>query len=187
MPTERQAWALSLTLSAAVVALIALAGQDALPAALVPPAPPNIVAAIPHLNAALVLLGLTTLFLGYRSIKRGDIHRHSRFMAASSTAFFLFLALYLVRLANHGLTEFPGNQAAYNLVYTPFLLLHMMLAVVSVPLVLYALTIGVTRDPAGIRRSMHPRVGRVAVPLWGVSYFFGFLVYLLLHHVTLTI
>lgn len=187
MPTERAAWGLSLTLSALVVGLIALAGQDALPDVLVPPAPPAVVEAIPHVNAALVLLGLASLLLGYRAIKRGDVQRHERFMATSSTVFFLFLALYLVRLSNHGLTPFPGNQAAHDLVYQPFLLLHMALAVISVPLVLYALTIALTRDAAGIRRSMHPRVGRIAAPLWGVSYFFGFLVYLLLHHVALTI
>lgn len=187
MPTERAAWTTSLTLSIVVVALIALAGQDALPPILVPPAPTPVVDAIPHVNAVLVLAGLAALLQGYRAIGRGDVHRHSRLMAASSTAFFLFLALYLVRLSNHGLTPFPGNQAAYNLVYQPFLALHITLAVVSVPLVLYALIIGLTRDTEGIQESMHPRVGRVAAPLWGVSYLFGFLVYLLLHHLTLAI
>lgn len=183
---ERWAWLTSIIISIVAIALIGMSSQGALNG--VVPSPPTwFLNLIPHINAALVLFAPVSLLLGYRAIRRNEVRRHALLMGVTSVFFFTFLTLYLLRLANQGLTEFPGNQAAYNLIYLPFLALHMTLASVSIPLVVYLLIVGYSQPTPVIRKSMHPRVGRIAVPLWGTSFIFGFVVYILLHHVSLAI
>ena len=178
--TERRAWVVSLVLSAVALSLIGASSQGGLDA--VPQAPTWFLDAIPHINAALVLVALVTVLAGYREIRRGNVRRHARFMATTTVLFFAFLALYLLRLANSGLTEFPGSDFVYTYVYLPFLSVHMVLAAVCIPLVLYSVTVAATVPTEDIRETAHPRVGRIAVPLWAITFVFGFVVYLMLHH-----
>ena len=103
-------------------------------------------------------------------------------MATTTVLFFVFLALYLLRLSNAGLTEFPGSDFFYSYVYLPFLGVHMLLAAVCIPLVLYSVVVAATVPTDDIRETAHPRVGRIAVPLWATTFVFGFVVYLMLHH-----
>lgn len=65
--------------------------------------------------------------------------------------------------------------------YLPALTVHVALSIVSVPLVVYNLLIGLTHDVRAIAGTKHPRVGRVAVTLWSVSLALGILVYLMLN------
>lgn len=180
--TERYAWVLSILVSIVAVSVIGLSARRVLPAALVPSAPAWLLAAIPHVNAALVLLALGTLIIGYRAIKRRDVQRHRASMVTTAVLFFSFLALYLLRLANLGTTTFPGPEPVARYLYYPVLAVHMVFAIVCIPLVLYGLIVGVTVDSRAIARTAHPRVGGVAVWLWGISFALGFVVYLLLHH-----
>jgi len=177
---ERRAWALSLVLSAVALSLIGASSRGSLDA--VPDAPAWFLEAIPHINAALVLVAFATVLLGYREIKRRNVERHARYMATTTALFFTFLTLYILRLANSGLTEFPGSEFAYRYVYLPFLGVHMVLAAVCIPLVLYSVIVAATVPTDDIDETAHPRVGRVAVPLWATSFIFGFVVYLMLHH-----
>jgi len=179
---ERRAWAVALLLSAATVAAIGLSSRGGL-RGVVPEAPRFFLDAVPHINAVLVLVGLAAVSLGYRAVRRGEVRRHVAYMSTATLVFFAFLALYLLRLANLGLTEFPGSDFAYTYVYLPFLTVHMALATVCVPLVLYSVIVAATVPTDDIRETAHPRVGRVAAPLWATSFAFGFVVYLLLHHV----
>lgn len=177
---ERRAWAVSLVLSAVALTLIGASSQGGLDA--VPRAPAWFLAVIPHVNAALVLVAFVTVLLGYREIRRGKVRKHARYMVTTTVLFFVFLALYLLRLSNAGLTEFSGSEFAYTYVYLPFLGVHMLLAAVCIPLVLYSVLVAATVPTDDIRETAHPRVGRVAVPLWATSFLFGFVVYLMLHH-----
>jgi len=179
--TERRAWAVSLVLSAVALSLIGASSQGGLDA--VPQAPSWFLSAIPHINAALVLVAFVTVVAGYREIRHGNVRRHARFMATTTVLFFVFLALYLLRLSNAGLTEFPGGDFAYRYVYLPFLGAHMLLAAVCIPLVLYSVVVAATVPTDDIRETSHPRVGRIAVPLWAITFVFGFVVYLMLHHI----
>jgi putative membrane protein len=178
--TERRAWAVSVAVSAAVLGLIGASSRGGIDA--VPSVPDAVLAAIPHANAALVAAAFFTVLAGYRAVRRGNVERHARLMATTTALFFVFLALYLVRLSNAGLTEFPGPEAVYTYVYLPFLGVHMVLAAVCVPLVLYAVFVAAVVPREDLRETAHPRVGRVAVPLWATSFAFGFVVYLMLHH-----
>jgi putative membrane protein len=50
-----------------------------------------------------------------------------------------------------------------------------------VPPVIYNVLVGLTRAPAAVGLTRHPRVGRVAVALWSLSLLLGLGVYLLLN------
>lgn len=167
----------------AVVGVIWLATSGRLPPEAVPEVPDRLLEATPHLNAAFVSTALVTLITGYRAARHRRIRRHMASMTATAALFFGFLALYLLRLTNEGLTEFQGPEAVYSYLYLPVLVVHMVLAGVAVPLVVFALYVGVRVPVDSVDDTSHPRVGRLAVPLWGVSFVLGDVVYLLLHHV----
>jgi putative membrane protein len=57
----------------------------------------------------------------------------------------------------------------------------MGLAMVSIPLVYYALLLAGTRPVNEIPATKHAKVGRVAASLWLVSFALGIVVYLLLY------
>jgi putative membrane protein len=64
------------------------------------------------------------------------------------------------------------------------LAVHIVLSVVSVPVVLYALVLGLTHSPAELREETpHRRVGRIAASAWILSLSLGVVTYLLLNHV----
>jgi putative membrane protein len=177
---ERRAWVVSLVLSVVTLSLIGVSSRGGLDA--VPRAPSWFLNAIPHINAILVSAALVTVLAGYREIRRGNVTLHARLMATTTALFFSFLALYLLRLSNFGLTEFPGSDFFYSYVYLPFLGVHMVLAAVCIPLVLYSVVVAATVPTDDITETAHPRVGRIAVPLWAITFVFGFVVYLMLHH-----
>jgi len=160
--TERRAWAIAVVVSVVALALIAASSRGGLDA--VPSAPSAFLDAVPHINATLVAVAFVTVLLGWREIRRGNVRRHARYMATTTALFFAFLALYLLRLANVGLTEFPGGDFVYSYVYLPFLGVHMVLAAVCIPLVLYSVVVAATVPTEDIGETAHPRVGRVAVP-----------------------
>ena len=140
-----------------------------------------VVAAAPHLNALLSLTALGTIAYGVRAIRRGLVTAHRRAMVTTTVLFLLFLGLYLYRIVIVGTKPFPGPEAVYQFLYLPVLGIHMLLAVVSIPLVYYVLLVATTRPVAAIRESPHPRVGRVAASLWFVAFALGIVVYTLLY------
>ncbi|MFB6102215.1 MAG: DUF420 domain-containing protein [Haloplanus sp.] len=134
--------------------------------------------AIAVVNTAATL----SLIAGWRWIRRGEVKRHA---AAMSTAFgliLLFLVLYLTKIGGGGTKEFVGPQLVYY-AYLAMLAIHIILSIVSVPVVLYAIVLGVTHTPAEIRDTAHARVGRVAAGAWILSLSLGVVTYLLLNHV----
>lgn len=181
--TERRGRSLAAVVTATVVGLIWLSTSGRLPDFLAPTLSDRTLHLTPHVNAALVSLALVTLATGYRAIGGGDVDLHARAMATTAVLFFGFLGLYLLRLANEGLTEFQGPDEIYLYVYLPVLAVHMVLAAAAVPLVVYAVYVGARLPREAVQETLHPRVGRVAAPLWGVSFVLGLVVYLLLHHV----
>ncbi len=171
---------LTAILSVLSLALVFGTAGGFVPESLLPRVEP-LVTAIPHINAALSATALVTIALGIRAIKRGDIARHRVAMAATTVVFLGFLALYLYRIALEGPSDFPGPETVYQFFYLPLLAIHILLAVISIPLVYYVLLLALTRPIAAIRESPHPRVGRIAAGLWSISFALGIVVYLLLY------
>jgi putative membrane protein len=92
-----------------------------------------------------------------------------------------FLVLYLYRVAVLGPTEFTGPAAVERFLYLPLLAVHILLAVVCIPLLYYVLLLALTRPVERLRGSRHRQIGRVVAPLWMISFALGLAVYLLLY------
>jgi putative membrane protein len=172
-----------LTALLSVVSLAAVFGAvgGVVPPSLLPRAPAAAVDAIPHVNAALSTAALVTIPLGVRAARRGQIGRHRALMITTLGLFAAFLVGYLYRLILRGTTAFPGPEAIYRFVYLPTLAVHILLAIICIPLLYYVALLALTRPTPAIRDSLHPRVGRVAASLWFVSFLLGDVVYLLLY------
>ncbi len=135
--------------------------------------------AIAAINAA----ATASLLYGYVAIRRGRVRRHRAAMLTAFGLILLFLVLYLLKVGGGGTKEFVGPRPAY-LVYLALLAVHVLLSMLSVPLVVYQVVTGLAYAPAELaRRTAHRRVGRLAVAAWTVSLSLGVVTYLLLNHV----
>jgi putative membrane protein len=171
--------ALTAVLTIVSLALVFSAVLGFVPA--LPRAPEAVIDAIPHLNAVISAVAIVTIALGWRAIRNGAIKRHRALMVTSAVLFGTFLILYLYRVALEGPQPFGGPAMLYRWVYTPILAIHILLAIVCVPLVYYVVLLAGTRPIEAIPETAHPRVGQLAASLWLVSFALGIVVYLLLY------
>jgi len=136
-------------------------------------------------------LALTSLLAGAVFIKRGDVRKHRAAMLTAFALICAFLVLYLWKVGGGFeksiLIEEGQFLAAYAGVVRPLYLLmlavHIFLSVVAVPVVLYAITLGLTHTPAELRETAHAKYGRIAVTAWSLSLFLGVVTYWMLNHV----
>jgi putative membrane protein len=80
-----------------------------------------------------------------------------------------------------GPATFPGPDPVYRTVYLPLLAVHILLAVVCIPLLYYVLLLAATRPVSALVDTAHARVGRVAAALWILSFVLGNVVYAMLY------
>ena len=172
-----------LTAAASVVSLALVFGAvgGVIPSAVLPRASDAVIAAIPHLNAAISATAIGTILLGWRAIARGNVKRHRAFMLTSFGLFVAFLVGYLYRLILVGTASFPGPDAVYTYLYLPFLAVHILFAIVCIPFVFYALLLAATRPYEELYHTRHAQAGFVGASLWLVSFAMGIGVYLLLY------
>lgn len=168
-------------LTAVSLALVFGAVLGVIPATALPHAPDWFLAAIPHLNAAVSVVAILTILVGLRAIRNGDVARHRVAMLTALVLFAVFLGLYLYRVSIEGTTSFGGPAPVGTYVYLPVLAVHMLLAIVCIPLLYYVLLLALTRPVSELGSTAHPRVGRIAASLWLVSFVLGTVVYLLLY------
>ncbi len=137
-----------------------------------------------HAIAAVNTVATLLLILGWKWIREGKVMRHRMAMGSAFGLILVFLVLYLLKIGGGGTKEMVG---APELVYTAYLVMlgvHILLSVVSVPVVLYALTLGLTHSPRELRaETPHRTVGRVAAASWILSLSLGVVTYLLLNWV----
>jgi len=143
------------------------------------------------LIAVVNTLALTSLLVGWRFIRRGDVRRHRVAMLTAFSLICAFLVLYLWKVGG-GFEKsivIREGQLLYayagtvELVYFAMLAIHILLSVLAVPVVLYAVVLGLTRTPEELRETSHAKYGRVAVASWSLSLFLGVVTYWLLNHV----
>jgi putative membrane protein len=168
-------------LSVVSLGLVFGAVAGVVPAEALPRAPDAAIAAIPHVNAAISVVAVGVIAAGWRAIRRGNVERHRRAMVSGFVLFGAFLALYLYKVSLEGTKGFDGPAAVETFVYYPVLGVHMLLAVVCVPLLFYVLLLALTRPVSEIPLTNHPRFGRVTAALWLTSFVLGTVVYLLLY------
>jgi putative membrane protein len=178
---RRHVPAVSGVLSVVALALVFAAALRAIPDWLLPRAPDVVVHAIPHVNAVVSVAAICTILLGVRAIRRGNVERHRRMMLSTTGLFGAFLVAYLYRVALEGPTDFPGPATVEQFVYYPVLGIHILLAIVCVPLVIYTLLLALTHSVAELPETRHPTVGKAAAALWLVSFALGTVVYLMLY------
>ena len=181
MNVRRHVPALTGVLSAVALALVFAAALRVIPTWLLPRAPEAVIGAIPHVNAVVSLAAIGSIVVGVRAIRRGDVTRHRRAMLATTGLFAVFLVAYLYRVALEGPTSFAGPAVVERFLYYPLLGVHILLAVVCVPLVIYTLLLAATHTVRELPETRHPTVGRVAATLWLVSFVLGTAVYALLY------
>lgn len=172
--------ALTAALSAVALALVFGAALQAIPATLLPPANETLFVLIPHVNAAISALAIVAILGGWRFVRGGQIRKHRASMLTAFGLFAVFLLLYLYRVAHVGPAEFPG-PATIEMAYFGFLAVHIVLAIVCVPLLFYVLLLAWSRPVSAIYDTSHATIGRVAASLWLVSFTMGIVVYVLLH------
>jgi len=170
-------------LSALSLGLVFAAAGGVIPADSLPRPSESVVDAIPHVNAVISLLAIAVIGYGWRAIRRGNVTVHRGAMGSGFVLFGIFLALYLYKVTLEGPAPFPeaAPEALYQFVYLPVLAIHILLAVVCVPLLYYVLLLALTRPVEEIPLTDHPRFGRITAALWLVSFLLGEVVYALLY------
>lgn len=168
-------------LSVVSLALVFAAAGRRIPEPFLPPLSEGILELIPHLNAAISAVAIVTLLYGVRAIRNGQVAHHRGAMLTTFGLFVAFLVLYLSKVAIAGTTDFGGPAAIETFVYYPTLAVHILLAIVTLPLVYYVLLLAATHDVGELPTTSHARVGRAAATMWLVSFALGIVVYLLLY------
>lgn len=131
-----------------------------------------------------VINATTTVFLaaGWYYIRADDVEKHRYAMVTAFSLILVFLVVYLIRVGGGGTKQFVGPDLVTN-AYLAMLAIHILLSILAVPLVLYALLLGLTHTPAELRETAHARVGRFAAGSWLLSLILGVVTYLLLDHI----
>lgn len=170
----------SVVLSALALAAVFAAALQVIPGGLLPRAPDSVITAIPHVNAALSVTAFFVVGAGWRLARQREIKKHKAAMGLATLLFAVFLVLYLYRVALIGPTTF-GGEGVLATAYYGILAIHILLAVVCVPLVIYVLALATAYPVNELPSTPHPRVGRVAAALWMVSFALGTVVYGMLY------
>lgn len=141
----------------------------------------TLIALVPHLNVVFSVGAILAIVGGWRAIQQGDVERHRNRMLVAFGLFAAFLVFYLYRVALEGPQAFEGPETIRQFVYIPTLAIHILLAVICVPLLFYVLLIAVSRPVEEIYRSRHRSVGQIAAALWLISFSLGIVVYTMLY------
>jgi putative membrane protein len=173
--------ALTAVLTVVSLALVFGAVLGAIPSTFIPRTSNAVLDAIPHVNAVVSTFAIGTIVAGVRFIRRGDVGKHRAMMLTSLALFVTFLVLYLYKVTLTGAADFGGPTAVYRFVYLPTLAIHILLAIVCIPLLYYVLLLALTRPVSELYDTRHKRLGRVAAALWLVSFALGNVVYVLLY------
>jgi putative membrane protein len=143
-----------------------------------------------HAIAVVNTVATVSLALGWYWIRRDEVDKHRLAMVAAFALIVLFLLLYLPKVGGGGEKHFV-LESAYAWVplwswihpaYLVMLAIHILLSVLAVPLVLYALVLGLTHTPTELTRTSHARIGRWAAASWILSLVLGVVTYLMLNH-----
>ena len=131
---------------------------------------------LPHFIAGLNAISSVFLIAGYAAIRGGNRRRHRACMLGAVAASILFLVVYIFYHLNSGLARF-GGEGAVRTFYFSFLILHVIMAVVIVPLVPITL-VRALRE----RFDQHRRIARWTFPIWLYVTVSGVLVYVMSQH-----
>jgi uncharacterized membrane protein YozB (DUF420 family) len=136
---------------------------------------PDLIAALPAVNATLNGISAVLLTTGYLLIRRGHVMLHKRCMLAALASSTLFLTSYVIYHLHTGSRPFAGH-GAIRVIYFAILLTHVVLAAVIVPLALITVTRGLRSQ-----FDRHVRIARWTLPLWLYVSVTGVVIYVMLY------
>ncbi len=127
------------------------------------------------INACFNASSALCLGLGYVAIRKRNITVHRIWMGTAFLFSTAFLASYLTRFALYGDTPFRG-EGIVRPVYFSLLISHILLAMLTLPLVLRTLYLALRGDYV-----RHRRIARITFPLWAYVSITGVLIYMMLY------
>lgn len=124
---------------------------------------------------------LVTLLVGVYFIKQRQIQRHRIAMVTAVVLEVGFLVIYLLKVGGGGELEILATGTA-RLVYLGVLAVHLVCSALSVPAVVYALTLGLSRSPSELMDTNHAKAGKIAVAVWSISLALGIVTHAMLRY-----
>lgn len=135
-----------------------------------------------HLIAGINTVALASLLAGVYFIRNREVAKHAHAMVGAFSLILLFLVAYMLKVGG-GYTKSIIAPGAVEGAYIVMLAVHILLSIVSVPVVLYVVVLGITHSPTELADTLKARVGRVAASAWILSLFLGIVTYLMLNHI----
>ncbi|MFW5919309.1 MAG: DUF420 domain-containing protein [archaeon] len=137
-----------------------------------------------HAIAGVNTTATVLLVLGWWWIRKGEVDKHRAAMGSAFVLILVFLVLYLLKTGGGGTKEIDLAMGPVKTAYLAMLAIHVLLSILAVPVVLYALILGLTHTPTELRNETpHRRIGRIAAGSWILSLVLGVVTYLMLNHV----
>ena len=130
---------------------------------------------LPLVNAILNCTSTVLLLIGYRFIRRGEVHRHHLSMIGALVSSCLFLISYIVYHVNVGSVPFRG-AGWVRPVYFSILISHSILAATIPFLAVVTLVFALKQS---FRR--HKAIARWTLPCWLYVSVTGVVIYLMLY------
>lgn len=137
--------------------------------------------ALTHAIAIINTLALAALVLGVHYIRNREIEKHAFAMLLAFSLIMLFLVVYLLRVGG-GFEKAIIAPDLIRAIYLVMLAIHIFLSIVAMPLVLYAVLLGLTHTPSELANTHKATIGRIAAAAWIVSLVLGILTYIMLNH-----
>ncbi|SNZ02976.1 putative membrane protein [Natronoarchaeum philippinense] len=136
-----------------------------------------------HAIAVVNTLAVLCLAAGWYWIRNGEVDKHRAAMTTAFVLILLFLLMYLPKVGGGGqkaIADTVPDLVRYS--YFGMLFVHIVLSVVTMPVVLYAFLLGTTHTPAELRDTPHAKIGRIAAGSWILSLVLGVVTYVILNH-----
>lgn len=182
-PIRNHPLATTIILSILGYALVIGTFRGLVPAAVFPDLTIEQVNSLADAIAVVNTVATLSLLAGWYWIRQDKVVKHRIAMGTGFGLILLFLVLYLTKIGGGGTKEFVGPTLPYY-AYLAMLAVHILLSIIAVPVVLYALVLGLTHTPRELRtETPHRRVGQIAASAWILSLALGVVTYLLLNHI----
>ncbi|WP_436902420.1 DUF420 domain-containing protein [Halovenus halobia] len=136
-----------------------------------------------HIIAFINTLALAALLAGVYFVKNNEYRKHRAAMLTAFTLILAFLVVYLTKVGGGFEREIVGAPSLVYGAYLVMLAVHILLSIVSVPVVIYAVVLGLTHSFAELKGTRKALVGRIAGGAWILSLALGIITYLLLNHI----
>ena len=131
---------------------------------------------LPHIIGGINFLTTLVLISGFIFIKQRKIELHRKAMTSAFALGAVFLVCYVAYHISNPANKFNG-QGIVRYVYFFFLMTHIALSAVVLPLVLRAMFYAVTKQFA-----RHKKLVKYAYPIWLYVSMTGVVVYFMLYH-----